>query len=120
MGHVMWGWWLPEILATNPLAIALLELLLTIIVMVINQKFFPSAFSDDRIFKLLALVRAYFKKGGQELQINATSRDVLLDALAHPENYQNLVVRVSGFSDYFVRLDKDVQLDILNRTQQGD
>ncbi len=44
MGHVMWGWWLPEILATNPFAIALLELLLTIIVMVINQKFFINGF----------------------------------------------------------------------------
>ena len=44
MGHVMWGWWLPEVLATNPLAIALLELLLTIIVMVINQKFFINGF----------------------------------------------------------------------------
>ena len=44
MGHVMWGWWLPEILATNPLATALLELLLTIIVMVINQKFFINGF----------------------------------------------------------------------------
>lgn len=44
MGHVMWGWWLPEILATNPLAIGILELLLTIIVMVINQKFFINGF----------------------------------------------------------------------------
>ena len=44
MGHVMWGWWLPVVLATNPLAIALLELLLTIIVMVINQKFFINGF----------------------------------------------------------------------------
>ena len=44
MGHVMWGWYLPPILATNPLAIALLELLLTIIVMVINQKFFVNGF----------------------------------------------------------------------------
>ena len=44
MGHVMWGWWLPEILATNPLAIGLLQLLLTAIVMVINQKFFVNGF----------------------------------------------------------------------------
>ncbi len=44
MGHVMWGWWLPEILATNPLAIGLLQLLLTAIVMVINQKFFINGF----------------------------------------------------------------------------
>ncbi len=44
MGHIMWGWWLPEILATNPLAIGLCELLLTIIVMVINRKFFINGF----------------------------------------------------------------------------
>ena len=44
MGHVMWGWWLPEVLASNPLAIGLCELLLTIIVMVINQKFFINGF----------------------------------------------------------------------------
>ena len=41
-----------------------------------------------------------------------------MDAMEHPENYQNLVVRVSGFSDYYVRLSRGVQLDILNRTQQ--
>lgn len=44
MGHVMWGWWLPDVLASNPLAIGLCELLLTIIVMVINQKFFVNGF----------------------------------------------------------------------------
>lgn len=44
MGHVMWGWWLPEILASNPLAIGLLQLILTAIVMVINQKFFINGF----------------------------------------------------------------------------
>ena len=44
MGHVMWGWYLPEILASNPLAIGLLQLLLTAVVMVINQKFFVNGF----------------------------------------------------------------------------
>ena len=44
MGHVMWGWWLPENLSSNPLAIGLCELLLTVIVMVINQKFFINGF----------------------------------------------------------------------------
>ena len=66
----------------------------------------------------MALIKTYFKKGGQEIQINATSRAVLLDAMAHPENYQSLVVRVSGFSAFYVTLNKDVQGDILNRTQQ--
>lgn len=85
---------------------------------VINQKFSPEMFSDKKRPKLLALIKTYFKKGGQEMQINATSREVLMDAMAHPENYGALVVRVSGFSAYFVTLDPRVQKDILNRTQQ--
>lgn len=85
---------------------------------VVNQKFSPEMFSDGKRQKLLTLIKTYFKKGGQEMQINATSRKVLRNAMAHPENYQDLVVRVSGFSAYFVRLDPRVQVDILNRTQQ--
>ncbi len=85
---------------------------------VVNQKFSPSMFSDEKRGKLLALIRAYFKKGGQELQINSTSRAILEDAMEHPENYRNLVVRVSGFSAFYVTLNPAVQRDILNRTQQ--
>jgi len=85
---------------------------------VVNQKFSPSMFTPEKRKKLMALIKAYFKKGGQEIQINSTSREILIDAMEHPENYQNLVVRVSGFSAFYVTLDKDVQLDILNRTQQ--
>ena len=84
---------------------------------VINQKFSPSMFKGENRIKLLALIKTYFRKGGQEIQINATSRETLLDAMDHPEKYGNLVVRVSGFSDYYVRLAKEVQLDILSRTQ---
>lgn len=86
---------------------------------VINQKFSPSMFEGEKRRKLLTLIKTYFKKGGQEMQINATSREVLVDAMEHPENYPNLVVRVSGFSALYVTLARDVQLDILNRTQQG-
>ncbi|MBQ1216324.1 MAG: DUF3029 family protein [Clostridia bacterium] len=85
---------------------------------VVNQKFSPAMFGAEKRKKLMALIKTYFKKGGQEIQINATSRAVLLDAMAHPENYQSLVVRVSGFSAFYVTLNKDVQGDILNRTQQ--
>lgn len=85
---------------------------------VINQKFFPTMFEGEKLQKLLALVKTYFRKGGQELQINATSRDILIDAMDHPEKYPTLVVRVSGYSDYYIRLPKEVQLDILNRTEQ--
>ena len=86
---------------------------------VVNQKFSPAAFAEDKIGNLVSLIKVYFKRGGQEVQINATSREVLEDAMEHPENYGDLVVRVSGFSAYYVTLGKDVQLDILNRTSQG-
>ncbi len=85
---------------------------------VVNQKFSPTMFGAEKRKKLMALIKTYFKKGGQEIQINATSREVLIDAMEHPENYQSLVVRVSGFSAFYVTLNKEVQLDILNRTQQ--
>ncbi|MCQ2432911.1 MAG: hypothetical protein MJ175_09955, partial [Clostridia bacterium] len=86
---------------------------------VINQKFMPSVFADGKREKLLALLRVYFSRGGQEMQINATSREILQDAMDHPENYGGLVVRVSGFSAYYVTLGREVQSDILHRTQQA-
>ena len=85
---------------------------------VVNQKFSPGMFQEEKRKKLAAIIRTYFKKGGQEIQINATSRQTLIDAMEHPEQYQNLVVRVSGFSAFYVALERDVQLDILHRTQQ--
>lgn len=85
---------------------------------VLNQKFSPAMFRDGKREKLLQLIRVYFNRGGQEIQINATSKEVLRDAMVHPENYGDLVVRVSGFSALYVTLEHDVQMDILNRTQQ--
>jgi formate C-acetyltransferase len=84
---------------------------------VINQKLSPSVFEDGNREKLLQAVRVYFARGGQELQINATSPEVLRDAMEHPENYRNLVVRVSGFSANYIYLAREVQEDILARTQ---
>ena len=85
---------------------------------VVNQKYSPSMFEDGKREKLLALIKVYFAKGGQEMQINATSTEVLRDAMDHPENYPDLVVRVSGFSALYVTLAREVQMDILSRTQQ--
>ncbi len=85
---------------------------------VVNQKFSPGMFGDGQRQNLLSLIRVYFAQGGQELQINATSTETLRDAMAHPERYASLVVRVSGFSALYVTLDKEVQEDILCRTQQ--
>ena len=85
---------------------------------VLNQKYSPSMFSNpENRKKLRELIKVYFRKGGQEIQINSVSRDVLIDAMEHPENYKNLVVRVSGFSAYYTCLDRSVQNDILERTE---
>ena len=84
---------------------------------VVNQKFTPSAFKDGKREKLLQLIRVYFERGGQEIQINSTSREVLIDAMDHPEKYPSLVVRVSGFSALYITLSREVQEDILSRTQ---
>ena len=87
---------------------------------VVNQKFSPSAFKDGKREKLAQLIRVYFSRGGQEIQINSTSRKVLEDARVHPEQYRSLVVRVSGFSAYYVTLSPEVQEDILSRTQHDE
>lgn len=85
---------------------------------VVNQKFSPSAFEgEENLKRLCALVRVYFAKGGQQVQVNSVSREILQDAMANPEKYKNLVVRVSGFSAYYTQLAKEVQLDILSRTE---
>ena len=53
------------------------------------------------------------------VQFNVVSRETLIDAQKHPENYQGLVVRVAGYSAMFTTLSKSLQDDIINRTQQG-
>ena len=53
------------------------------------------------------------------VQYNVISRETLLDAQAHPENYRNLVVRVAGYSALFTTLSRSLQDDIINRTEQG-
>ncbi len=87
---------------------------------VVNQKYSPEMFrKKENIKRLAALIRVYFRRGGQEVQINSVSRDILIDAMNNPEKYKSLVVRVSGFSAYYTALDRRVQLDILNRTEQA-
>ncbi len=87
---------------------------------VLNQKYSPSVFIDpEKRAKLRALIRVYFHKGGQEMQINSVSRDILKDAMKYPDRYRSLVVRVSGFSAFYTRLEPAVQEDILLRTEQA-
>ncbi len=84
----------------------------------LNMKFHPSSMkNEDSKAKLRALMESYFAMGGMELQINIVSSETLRDAQKHPENYRNLVVRVAGFSAYFVELHIDGQNDLIRRTE---
>ena len=85
-----------------------------------NQKFHPSALSGrEGLEKFVALIRSYFDQKGMHMQFNVVSRETLLDAQAHPENYKHLVVRVAGYSALFTTLSKSLQDDIIRRTAQG-
>jgi formate C-acetyltransferase len=73
--------------------------------------------NSESIRKVSSLVRAYMDMGGHQLQINAVNRDQLLDAKAHPELHKNLIVRVWGWSGYFVELDEKYQDHIIQRVE---
>ena len=63
-----------------------------------------------------SLIKAYMLRGGFEMQINVTDKEILEKAMKNPENYRDLVVRIGGYSDYFVRLSKDLQDNIIAHT----
>ncbi len=71
--------------------------------------------AEDAAEKLSALVRYYIVRGGHQLQLNVVDRDTLLDAQAHPEKYAHLIVRIWGWSAYFVELDKPYQDHVIAR-----
>ncbi|MBN1333499.1 MAG: glycyl radical protein [Synergistales bacterium] len=85
----------------------------------LNQKFLPSVLQgDEGIRKFMNLIRTYFKFNGHHVQFNVVGADTLRDAQANPQNYRDLLVRVAGYSDYFVDLDRDHQEEIIARSEQ--
>ena len=83
---------------------------------VVDLKFQPQFFDKNRLH-IRQLIETHFKMGGYELQINVVDRQTLLEAQKEPENYRNLIVRVSGFSAYFVDLGAIIQNEIIARTE---
>lgn len=85
-----------------------------------NQKFHPSALSGrNGLENFVGLIRSYFDQKGSHMQFNVVSRETLLDAQKHPDQYKHLVVRVAGYSALFTTLSKSLQDDIIRRTEQG-
>ncbi len=86
----------------------------------LNIKFHPSALkTSEDLRKLSDLIKTYFSFGGKHVQFNFVTKDTLLDAQRHPENYRDLVIRVAGYSAYFTQLSKTVQDEIIARTEHG-
>jgi len=84
----------------------------------LNQKFTPQLLADEEgLSKLGSLIRTYFKLDGHHIQFNVVSSEMLRDAQKHPEKYRNLIVRVAGYSDYFVDLSAELQNEIIKRTE---
>ena len=87
----------------------------------LNQKFTPQLLADEEgITKMTQLVRAYFRMDGHHVQFNVVTADTLRKAQAEPEKHRDLIVRVAGYSDYFVNLNQELQDEIINRTEHQD
>jgi len=73
--------------------------------------------NEQAIQKVALMVKSFMDMGGHQLQLNAVNRDTMLDAQRNPKDHRNLIVRVWGWSGYFVELDKEYQDHIIARTE---
>ena len=86
----------------------------------LNQRFLPQVLAGDTgLEQLLHLIRGYFRLDGHHIQFNVVDDAMLRDAQLHPDDYRDLLVRVAGYSDYFVDLGRDLQDEIISRNAQG-
>lgn len=86
-----------------------------------NVKLTPSA-DDSRektVQTMAAYVRTYFEMGGMQMQFNVVTADTLKHAMQHPEEYRNLLVRISGYNAYFVTLNRAMQIELIERADMG-
>ena len=86
----------------------------------LNQKFTPNVVAGEAgLNNMASLVRSYFAMDGHHIQFNVIDRQTLIEAQKHPEDYKDLIVRVAGYSDFFRNLDKPLQDEIIERTEQS-
>jgi len=83
----------------------------------LNMKFTQQTLAGDAIDKLAHLIRAYFRMNGHHMQFNVVNAETLRKAQENPQRYRDLIVRVAGYSDYFIDVGRDLQNEIISRTQ---
>ena len=83
----------------------------------VNMKFSKKTFSNSSLDVMKNLIKAYLKRGGFEMQINVIDKETLLCAKENPEEYRDLVVRIGGYSDFFVKLSPEMQNEVILRTE---
>ena len=86
----------------------------------LNMKFNPQVLENEGLDKLTSLIRGYFKLDGHHIQFNIINKDTLLAAQKNPAEYKDLIVRVAGYSDYFIDLGTDLQNEIIARTEMSE
>jgi len=85
----------------------------------LNQRFLPQTLEgEEGVEKLAGLVRGYFRLGGHHIQFNVVGTETLRAAQERPEEHRDLLVRVAGYSDYFVDMGRDLQEEVIARTAQ--
>jgi len=86
-----------------------------------NVKVVPGAHEthQETVDNIYSYVKTYCNLGGMQIQLNVVSSKTLRDAMEHPQNYQNLLVRISGYNAYFVTLNKDMQTELIERAEFG-
>ncbi|PKN60116.1 MAG: formate acetyltransferase [Deltaproteobacteria bacterium HGW-Deltaproteobacteria-11] len=84
-----------------------------------NVKVVPAATDSQEktVNDMFSYVKTYFGLGGMQMQMNVVISAMLRDAMAHPENYRNLIVRISGYNAYFVTLNRDMQMELIERAE---